>query len=466
MYRKALVLTWTLGFALPLCAQIFPSQGSTRNSGFPASGGMPGQGTGAPNYNSGGGGSTFNNNNSSGVDSTQIKIPREVYVLDPQALFRHQAHRKPLPQRFQTLPLWDALDAVAFSQNLGQIGKYYQVFSDGLNEKHFDQPFWRDPVLARYDRYMHDPRRQTLWLDTRTPYVNVSYTQGPNKLQLVDVSVSQNISPLWNALIYFKRRQMVGVYRDMTTDHTEVYGSGNYHSENERYHAFFQVGYNRLRDELNGGVPRPSDPIYEDGEGLLREVGSLYNNSFFKGNSAPMLSGAQNERWNHSIYTDHYYHLLGRPDSADVPFRLSLRGTFSAGQGGLRFQDEGISLSRLEANLIPVYPALEPDSTYIIDGWKTPQWKATGETSITLALRNNLSLNVRGGLGFEQINLRKDTTIASQEIFSQHAEGDLVLGPLRARARLQQNISSLLPVEQTFLLGANVDLMGKTPAYR
>ncbi|MEZ4826005.1 MAG: putative porin [Bacteroidia bacterium] len=253
----------------------FPT-GGAGGAGFPSgSGGFPGSDSGL-------------SLDSLGTDSAgaQLKpVKPDTKLIDREGMFTH----KPLykfneGKPFERSYYWDKLDhTTGFVQSLGQVGKPYQIFHHGFNENLFDQPFWRNPVLGAYNRYALNPETQVKYFDTRTPYVNADYLQGAADLQLIGITVSQNITPFWNAAIFFNRVQGVGVYRNNVTDHSNMYFSSNYRTKNNKYQLYGNITYNKLANEMNGGTPRKGIDNYPIVDGIIYEVPTLYNIAFLKG---------------------------------------------------------------------------------------------------------------------------------------------------------------------------------------
>ncbi|MEL6134189.1 MAG: putative porin, partial [Bacteroidota bacterium] len=197
---------------------------------------------------------------STGLDSLpeKINIKPDTRFLQVDAFFRHQTQYAFTQEKeFETSHIWDEIDRLpGFIQSIGQLGKPYKHWQDGLDVRflhHFRLgPDLKDPIFDAANAYM---TMQTRYLDTKTPYVNVQYMQGPDRLQRTRVIGSQNITPWWNFSFMLRRRISQSVYREFLTDHTNLYLNSNYHSQNLRYYAFGEIVYNQLNDEINGGVP-------------------------------------------------------------------------------------------------------------------------------------------------------------------------------------------------------------------
>jgi hypothetical protein len=289
----------------------------------------------------------------------------------------------------------------------------------------------------------------------------VRYAQGSRDLQIARVLISQNITPRWNAAISFERRKAIGAYRGFTTDHTRGWASGSYRSEQGRYRLYFHGAFDQLRDELNGGVPRRQDPVYLIEDGLIQDVAGLYNNAFFKSFQSPNLSDAQSQRYMTGFYADQHYRLRPSSDSLSRGFRLSLRAEAAWRLYRMRFSDTGIPASTLAANLIPVYPALAPNSTEITEGYNAPM------STLRLSLRAEsdgsswLRAAATGGLSLRQISLRKDSlTLTSLAYASPWVNTEANLGRIKATLLYQPSFSTRLAPEQDLQARLRIPLLG------
>ena len=183
-----------------------------QGQGFPSSSSSPPRGAGGNPFSS-------SRNDRLGTDTTGTDsfynqapaIPRETRWVNPGQLFRHQSYRPLAGPSLEGAYTWDPLQRVSgFVQSLGQIAKPYQVWVDGMPERYADRRLWRDEVMGRYDRNIVGGLQGVRYYDTRTPYVMVSYAQGPDKLLLTDVTASQNISPSRNMSLKVKRHLAEG----------------------------------------------------------------------------------------------------------------------------------------------------------------------------------------------------------------------------------------------------------------
>lgn len=454
------ILGLGLGICLPSMAWAqFP--GSNTNTGGLGNTSMPGgiNGFSAPGLTD----STLTD--SSRGELPQIK-PNTLYI-DRQDVFRQHPARYRLGNRLETAFLWDELDyAQGYVRNLGQLGKPHQVLRMGFDERFQTGPQWRDPITGQINHYMLNAETQVLYLDTRTPFVEVDYLQGPDRLQRVDVTISQNITPLLNFVVDFERRLADGVYRSNTTDQTVAYGSVNYRSKDGRLESFANVHYTNLLNQIHGGTPRPQNDAYEVVDGVIQENPLLFPGFFFKAGSAPILSDASRRQNAYGAYLDQYYHLFRDSDTTDRANQLTIRQTASFEQNSLRYVDAGIARSTLESNLIPVYPTLDTGVTAINEGYLGRSYHIGGEINYRLEPKEGYRLWLQGGLSYRRNSLIKDTLLIGQNMTEQRASGTLELPFFEAKASLYQGISDAFAPARDLTLEASLLPIGKRMGFR
>lgn len=369
-------------------------------------------------------------------------------------------YRVPSRMRFDQVAYWDELDTLqGFVQSLGQLGMPYQHWTYGLKERYFLPNQWENPFFRRYNRYIVDADQQAQYFDTKTPYVDVYLTFGPNRLQSTLVTLSQNINPQWNFSGSLRRRLSQSVYRNVETDHVNVHANTNYHSQDERYAAFGTFAYHQLNDIYNGGVPRNSnDGQLIDNGTTIEENGVILNgtfaNNFFKSFSEPLLSGALSSSRLVQVHTDHYLRLWNSQDSVNRPNRITLRGQALAEFLVDRYSDDAIS-SSLASQPVPVYPTLDPDSNYVIEGFNGQRYKVSGAINYSLApeaqaSKGNVPLRVQAGLDLEWRRMVKDTLVAGQQLVSPFGRINLTTGPFELGGYLQTRVSNLFAPELDF----------------
>jgi hypothetical protein len=410
-------------------------------------------------------------------------IKPDVKIIDRYAHFRHEEYKIPLSQELEGQNSWEELDRLSgFIQTLGQTGKPYQRWTYGLPDHYFQENIWKDPITGSYNFYLRDAQNRILFLDTKTPYVNVDYMQGPDRLQQTDVTVSRNIFPWWNATFFINRRLSESVYRDMVTDHIHIYLSSHYEAFDKRYKAFVTLNHNVLNDEINGGVPRDAESAALVNEnGIVRDssvfftfltdaasVNRDYQLMFFKGTNAPLLSGAQRSQRVQQAYLDHYFDVfgVGERDSAKIENRLTIRNEILWEVNNLRFVNESIDTSALAENLIPVYPNRTLGENDIYENWLSRKFLIRGEGSYSLQTRGGFQVNVNGGLNYKNVQFIKDTSLAGLNSTEQVVRGSIGFPVAKVHGSLRQGLSNLFSADRDINIGGEIQPWTQIDRYK
>ncbi|MCI4667083.1 MAG: putative porin [Bacteroidia bacterium] len=410
----------------------------------------------------------------------KIKIKPNVKFWDRDALFLHQDRQYSLENRLGNQYKYDEIEwQQGFIQSLGQSGKPFQVWRDGVKNQNFILDQWKNPILNSYNDYIIDGKNKAQFIDTRTPYVNVLYMQGPDRLQTTDVTVSRNINPFLNTTFYIQRRLSESAYRDMVTDHLNLYLSANFHAFKDRYHAFAVVSYNLLNDAFNGGIPKSGTSNFLVQSGDLITDRSVYfplfsnaewntdfNGSFFKSNNAPLLDDALRKNRMREIYLDHQYELIPLSDSAKIKNRLTLRNEIIWEINDLDYSDASISTSNLEANLIPVYASLDSGSNSITEDWLSRRFKLSGMASYSLQTKGGFQVNVNGGLDYQVLQFVKDTTLTTLNSTDQIVNGSISFPLARIEGHLRQRFSDRFSAERDVQIKAHLEPWTQIQRYK
>ena len=197
------------------------------------------------------------------------KVKPLVLSLSMLHLIKGEPFIDTLKQTLNGCHFWDETDTLSgFTQSLGQVGKPYLNYLNGLQHRYLNTNLFQDPVSQYVDIYLLNPLTQILIFDTRTPYTNLQFDQADYETQLLRVTASINPSPFSNVTALYRRRTAKGAYLNNTTDHYNIALSNTYFSFERRLIVSLSVSFNQLNDELNGGT-------YQDG--LIP-----YNQSFNK----------------------------------------------------------------------------------------------------------------------------------------------------------------------------------------
>ncbi|MEM6262811.1 MAG: putative porin [Bacteroidota bacterium] len=381
------------------------------------------------------------------TDSSRLALQEAVKPdtrwLNPERLFMHLPHEDSAAYELDVLLNWDEKDTLdGFVQTLGLIGKPYQRFQYGFSDRFFDNNQWHNPIMGRYNAYAFDPEHQIRYYDTHTPYVNIDYLQGRRQTQLLGITASQNISPFLNITAYYKRRRTLGIYRSHETDHRSLYLSGNYHTPDRRYAAFTNVVYNELGDNINGGIllsnPIESPPTFNKIE-------------------TPVIEDAQRFIMTRSLYLDQHFRLFGWKDTVETPHKLNLRLQTSVEGTYQRFVDRSVSASQLESHFIPVYPTLNRDSTFLLEGYIANRSEVKGSGSYRFQ-QPGFVLGLQGKVGYRRIGFRKDGNDLFQNAVVQEVSQQLELpkAGIRQTFRVSRVISNIFGPETMLEGGLHV----------
>jgi hypothetical protein len=339
------------------------------------------------------------------------QIEPDTRLIDRLALFRYQDPFSPAVVDIARVTDWDPLsEEPGFVLHLGQIGKPYLSLINGVSDDHYVRPDWQNWFTGRYNRFVKDPEWDVAYYDTKTPYVNVDFVQGARRLQMVDVTISQNISPWWNMTAFYGRKQAVGAYSAFTTDHKNLYLSSHIQSRNGRYHAFTNAVFNELLDEINGGINRPAELTPEE--------------AFGKGLSRTNLTNAQLAIRQKSLYLDHSLQLAGLKDTTGVVQKISLRNVIMYEYAFRRFRDEDIDVFNLDNNLVPVLPTLSPGSDRIVERYDTRRFVIRGGASYLLHT-GIVELEADAHINFRYHRFDKDSIGINQSILEEEVHAIL-----------------------------------------
>lgn len=280
-------------------------------------------------------------------------------VLDPEAMRAARPGAERLHHDLHQVLYFDRIDRLeGHVAQLGQIGKPYQRFRYGLNTSLFQRELPVNPYTGQEDVYLFDQERDVEYFDTRTPYINAHYGQGKTDLSALEVDVSQNINPWWNLSGMFRRDKATGSYSEFVTDHYQLYLATNVRSRSNRYHLFFNVAFQELSDQLNGGVSQRF----------------AYDDLFGKGSQPVALQDAQLRRLQRGLHLSHFYTLT--TDSANNPHTLRVFNSVTRGSFRNQFTDTGIDTTVTNFEF-PLYPTLG-DSSFFYERFTLTNWKVKG----------------------------------------------------------------------------------------
>ena len=435
-------------------AQNFPYDPNRPSSGF------PGETVGFQ--------SAFDTTSADSLLPEDIEIEPDTRVISREDLYSHRLEEQAISYDFATSFLWDELDFLdGFTLSLGQLGKPYFHTQYGLSDRYFPSNSWVNPIMGRFNAYVINAQKHTLYLDSKTPYVNIRFAQASRRLQRVDITLSRNLNSQLNFTFYYQRRQSVGAYPDFVTDHQNIYLSAYYRSKNRRFHSFNNYTYNQLKDDLNGGEIRLNDSSYQIIDGIVQENNENLDDVFLKssgGATVVLENPAIYSKIIRNVYSDNYYHLIGHPDSSDQHHRLSLRALFDWELANHNGSVSSVSNTTLENNLIKVLPTLNDTLSAISERFKSRRLHLLGGGSYTIDY--GLRLHLGGTLEYERLSLVQDSVSTPLNQFIQTVYGDWETSWGNAHLDIRQKVSDIFEPENQLHLNVKFYPLPKVKAYK
>lgn len=145
----------------------------------------------------------------------------------------------------------------------------------------------------------------------RTPFTNLSYTNGKLKEQFFKVTHTQNIKPNWNIGANYFRIASEGFYRSQRGDHLNAAVFTWYESPNKRYNLLANGVFNTLRAGENGSVINDSIFTAKKEDLVASEEVRLGNET------GRQIDKAQSpyQEWKQKQYFFKQFYYIGRLDS-------------------------------------------------------------------------------------------------------------------------------------------------------
>lgn len=177
------------------------------------------------------------------------------------------------------------------------------------------------------------------YINTKTPYTDLFYSQGPNELLFLKATHAQNIKPRWNVGINYQRITSQGYLLRQYTSIYNVQAFTSYQSKDRRYHLLANVAWNRALAEESGGIA--SDSSFEILTGKSKEVSvKLANAQSYMRNRAVHIK----QYWN---FGSSKYTYRENDTLYDFQNRSHLAYTFHAEESSFIFKNMGASDSTL-----------------------------------------------------------------------------------------------------------------------
>lgn len=118
---------------------------------------------------------------------------------------------------------------------------------------------------------------QTQYINTKRPYADFNYAQGPNALLYLDGKFSLNLNPRFNVGADFSRITQEGFYLRQYSSEYFTRLHANYQSKNKRFIQLYSFNWNRGVHDENGGIT--SDSLFETLTGTNKSVPVYLSNS-------------------------------------------------------------------------------------------------------------------------------------------------------------------------------------------
>ena len=295
--------------------------------------------------------------------------------------------------------VWNPTDSLqGFTQSLGQIGKPYRRYRYGAPSYIFEDGQYINPINLQEDAYILNSESQVRYYDTRTPYFNVQYHQGRRRLQLLHVTLSQNVTPWLNITGFFRNRRVTGANLDNGGRHTILYLSGNYHTLDKRYQAFGHWSFSELDESYNGGAFLDDNTSFAD---------------LFQKNLTPTsLGDTRHIRRQKAFYFKHFYQL--RSDSVLTGQSLVFFNSIKYQDFFHQYSDGSFTATSLQAQYLPLYLSLDTSATSVFEKLSFRNWRIDGGARYNLKFRKN-KLSVGAEVGYESFSFDQESIILSYD---------------------------------------------------
>ena len=366
------------------------------------------------------------NNDSTATDTVQKKyiVPDTRRILTEE-VFTQTFQHKPVRVSFADFQYWEDLDTLTgVTNHLGQVGKPYQHFRFGVQDRWFSNTYWRNPLTNAPNLYILNPESQARYYDSKTPYVNINFAQGPQQasknITLLEVTTSFNVTPFVNLTGYYKRRQSESIYGNNTADNRLMYLNGYYHNYSRRFSVFSTAQYNEFYQLYNGGT--------------YRSYGSSDDDAFVKGGESVNLSQTTGKWIIKSITAEPIYHLIRQKDSLKSGQKLSFCGLIQHEYTRFRFGAENLSASQLSSTWVPALPTFSFANgiTALYEKTETYRYRARANALYGFNLRDYIRIELRGGLEYNRLFItQKDSGFhLTQNSVMQKTEGKIMIPKL------------------------------------
>ncbi len=274
-----------------------------------------------------------------------------------------------------------------------------------------------DPGFHGFDIYQLN-LANTRFFNTTRPYTELEYLLGAKSEQTIKILHTQNIRPLWNASFEYRLFNGPGIYKNASSNHSNIRFSSNFLTVNRRYSGNFVFIRNRSKVNENGGLRdedfiKINNPAYNDRFNVPTWLGGdeAFSTNFF---SSSLASG--NDYSNQTLLYRHQYD-IGQKDSsynADSVItrrfypRLRLQHSFLYKQSSFQYNDNFAQDTSVQNIYKNRFGLLRVDTPFtLIDQWR----ELTNEAAVILfPERNNQEQFLKLGAAFQALKGTFDTT--------------------------------------------------------
>ncbi|MEY3433421.1 MAG: hypothetical protein RL131_1357, partial [Bacteroidota bacterium] len=129
------------------------------------------------------------------------------------------------------------------------------------------KPGW-DAGFHAFDPYRWDIA-DTRFMNTTKPFTELGYLVGSKAEQQISILHTQNVKPDWNFVLNYRLVNAPGTFNSQNSNHNNIRFNSDYHTKNQRYHAYLILLSNALQSSENGGIESEDfiinpNPAYDD----------------------------------------------------------------------------------------------------------------------------------------------------------------------------------------------------------
>lgn len=92
------------------------------------------------------------------------------------------------------------------------------------------------------------------YYNTTKAYTKIDYSAGSKKEQMIRLLHTQNITPLWNFSVQYRKLSSIGFYKGQKNNIDNFSLNSNYQSKNKKYKIYSFLAYDKLQQDENLGI--------------------------------------------------------------------------------------------------------------------------------------------------------------------------------------------------------------------